>query len=115
MTHANPPIPYADSVETILPAEPHEIRQVIEAVQQILTRTEVRSGEFRADVHVKTHGYVNGRFHVLPDLPAELSQGLFEHDRSYPAMVRFSNAAPHAQPDAVPDGRGMALKLLGVE
>jgi catalase len=33
----------------------------------------------------------------------------------YPTVVRFSNAASQSQPDAIPDGRGMAIKVLGVE
>lgn len=114
MTNANSPIPYGDDVEAIPLDEAHDIQQVIEAMQQILARTQARTGEFQADVHVKTHGYVKGQFRVLPNLPAELSQGLFEHDRTYPAVVRFSNASPHVQPDAMPDGRGMAIKVLGV-
>ena len=66
-------------------------------------------------MHVKTHGYVQGEFQVLPNLPTELAQGLFEHDGVHPAVVRFSNAASHIQPDAIPDGRGMAIKVLGVQ
>jgi hypothetical protein len=55
------------------------------------------SGQFRADVHVKTHGYADVEFRVLPNLPEELAQGLFEHDGIYPAVVRFSNAASQPQ------------------
>ena len=51
---------------------------------------------------------------MLPNLPEELAQGLFEHDGVYSAVVRFSNAASQAQPDAIPDGRGMAIKVLAV-
>lgn len=52
---------------------------------------------------------------MLPNLPAELAQGLFEHDGIYSAVVRFSNSASQPQPDAIPDGRGMSIKVLGVE
>jgi len=65
-------------------------------------------------VHVKTHGYARGEFRVLPNLPDELAQGLFARDVVYPAVVRFSNAASQFQPDAIPDGRGMAIKVSGV-
>jgi hypothetical protein len=51
---------------------------------------------------------------VLPELPAELAQGLFERDANYQAIVRFSNAASHPQADVIPDGRGMAIRVLNV-
>jgi hypothetical protein len=70
---------------------------------------------FARYVHVKTHGYAHGELRVLPNLPDELAQGLFEHDCVYSAVVRFSNSASQPQPDAIPDGRGMAIKVLGVE
>ena len=66
-------------------------------------------------MHVKTHGYAQGGLRVLPNLPEELAQGLFEHVGVYPTAIRFSNAASQAQPDAIPDGRGMAIKVLGVK
>ena len=49
-----------------------------------------------------------------PTCPKNL-QGLFEHDGVYSAVVRFSNAASQAQPDAIPDGRGMAIKYKVME
>ena len=115
MTNANRPLPYADDVETIPADEADDIQRVVQALELILARSQAKSGQFRADVHVKTHGYAQGEFRVLPNLPDELAQGLFEHDGVYPAVVRFSNAASQPQPDAIPDGRGMAIKVLGVE
>ena len=115
MTDPNRPLPYADDVETIPVDEAEDIQQVIQALELILARSQAKSGQFRADVHVKTHGYAQGELRVLPNLPDELAQGLFGHDGVYPAVVRFSNAASQAQFDAVPDGRGMAIKVLGVE
>jgi catalase len=47
-------------------------------------------------------------------LPAELAQGVFAEERTFQAVVRFSNSASQLQPDFVPDGRGMAIKLLEV-
>jgi catalase len=114
MTTANPPLPYADDVETIPPGEPEDIERVVAALEVLLSRSQAKSGQFRADVHVKTHGYAQGEFRVLPNLPGELAQGLFEHDRTYQAVVRFSNAASRAQSDALPDGRGLAIKVLDV-
>lgn len=115
MTHVNRPLPYADSVETIPTDEADDIQRVVQALKSILMRSQAKSGHFRADVHVKAHGYAQGEFRVLPNLPNELAQGLFERAGVYPAVVRFSNAASHPQPDTLPDGRGMAIKVLGVQ
>lgn len=114
MTDFSPPIPYSEHDETIPPDEPEDIEQVLETLQWILARTQAKSGEFRADVHVKIHGCAIGEFRVLPNLPVELAQGLFERDAVYPATVRFSNSAGRIQPDAVPDGRGLAIQVRGV-
>lgn len=114
MTTVNPPLPYADDLETIPPGETEDIQRVIAALQALLLRSHAKTGRFTADVHVKTHGYADGEFRVLPNLPGELAQGMFEHECIYQAKVRFSNAASRAQSDVVPDGRGMAFKVLGV-
>lgn len=115
MNNANIPLLYADNVETIPADEADDIQRVVQALELILTRSQAKSGQFRADVHVKTHGYAYGELRVLPNLPEELAQGVFEHDGVYPTVVRFSNSASQAQPDAIPDGRGMAIKVRGVE
>lgn len=115
MTHSQQPIPYADDVEFIPADEADDIQRVIEALETLLGRSLEKTNEFRADVHVKTHGYARGELRVLPNLPAELAQGLFARDASYHAVVRFSNGANREQADAIPDARGLALKVLGVE
>ncbi|MDX1948624.1 MAG: hypothetical protein SFU86_24770, partial [Pirellulaceae bacterium] len=114
MTNANPPLPYTEDVETIPADEADDIQRVVQALELNLTRSKAKSGQFRADVHVKTRGYAQGELRVLPNLPNELAQGLFERDSVYPAIVRFSSAASQIQSDAIPDGRGMAIKVLGV-
>src|SRR3990170_4174278 len=112
MSNASRPLPYKDDVEKIPADEADDIQRVVQALELLLGRSQATSGQFRADVHVKTHGYAQGEFRVLPNLPDELAQGLFGHDGVYPAVVRFSNAASQAQFDAIPDGRGMAIKVL---
>lgn len=109
------PILYADSVEVPPSDEADDIRRAIQALEKILQNSRESSGEFRGDVHVKFHGCVAGDFRVLPNLPAELAQGLFAQERTFAVVVRFSNSASQPQPDFVPDGRGLAIKLLEVE
>jgi hypothetical protein len=49
---------------------------------------------------------------VRNDIESDLAKGLFQPGAVYDAVVRFSNANPRARPDYLPDGRGMAVKLL---
>ena len=111
----NEPLLYADDVECVPPDEESDIRRSIQALERILQQSRDTSGEVRADVHVKSHGCAAGDFRVLPNLPTELAQGLFEREQTYSAVVRFSNSASQPQADFIPDGRGMAIKLLEVE
>ena len=66
------------------------------------------------DAHPKIHGCVRGEFQVLPGLAADLGIGLFSQPATYPAWIRFSNQNNEVSPDAKPDIRGVALKLMGV-
>lgn len=108
------PLPYTDDIEAIPVDEADDIERVIEATKLLLARRQAKDGDFVADVHVKAHGYAEGQLRVLPNLPVKLAQGLFGHETDYRAVVRFSNAASWPQPDALPDGRGMAIKVFRV-
>ena len=108
------PILYSDSVEVLPSDEPDDIRQAIRALEKILKQNREKRGKFQGDVHVKVHGCATGEFRVLPNLPAELAQGLFAEERVFSAAVRFSSSASQPQPDFVPDGRGMAIKIFEV-
>jgi hypothetical protein len=107
-------LPYTDDIEIIPADEAEAIQRVVQALELILARSHAKSGQFLADVHVKTHGSAHGEFNVLPNLPDELAQGLFADNRTFAAMVRFSNSFGRIQSDAIPDVRGMAVKVLGV-
>lgn len=109
------PLLYSDQVETVPADEAEDTRRVVQAVTTILQRSHQKSGRYQSDVHVKTVGCAVGEFRVLPNLPGELAQGLFHTDRTYPAVVRFSNSASQEQPDWLPDGRGLSIKVLGVD
>lgn len=110
----NPPLPYSSNVEFVPPDEPRDIQEILEVMRDLCRRDKEASGERRRDVHVKSHGCPTGYLQVHSGLPAELRQGLFEHERRYPVVVRFSNSSPQPKPDAVPDGRGIAVKVREV-
>lgn len=80
-------------------------------------KREHRAGQRTAlrDAHPRAHGCLQAEFRVNDDVPPHLAQGVFVPGKSYPAWIRFSNGSPdHTQPDAKPDVRGMAIKLLDV-
>lgn len=68
----------------------------------------------RRDVHVKMHGLVKAEFIVEPNLPPQLSVGIFKTPATFPAWIRFSNAEVSSGTDNSPGFRGMAIKLMGV-
>ena len=115
MTRFDQPIPFANDVEKIPLDEESDIQKIVLALDQILARTQATTGQYQGEVHVKTHGYAEAEFRVLPNLPPELAQGLFARSQVYSAVVRFSNSAPQIQSDAIPDGRGLAIKVRGVD
>lgn len=108
------PILFAEAVETIPADEATDIERIIEIQRQLMRRDLETSGHYRRDVHVKAHGCARAEFRIPADLPGELSQGLFAHPGVYSSFVRFSNSAPWPQPDAVPDGRGLAIQVENV-
>ena len=114
MDHPDP-IPYAESVEALPSDEADDIGRVVQALKALLQRSRDKTGHFHGDVHVKIHGCAAAEFRVLPNLPPELAQGLFKNERTFSAVVRFSNSASQPRPDVIPDGRGLAIKVFDVE
>lgn len=105
------PIPFSAPDEVAPAGEAEHIARIIEILRQTLQIHFEKTGEARRDVHAKSNGSARGEFRVSPALPAELAQGLFEIEGTYPAAVRFSNSAPWLQADVVPDGRGLAIQV----
>lgn len=66
------------------------------------------------DAHPKMHGLVRAEFIVEPGLPKELRHGVLREARTYPAWIRFSASSETPRSDRVPDGHGMAIKLMDV-
>ncbi len=88
-----------------------KIAEVIEAS----IRHRFEPGEARRDAHPKAHGCVLGTFKLHESLDAKFSKGVFIPGRSYQAWIRFSNGNEDPnRADIKGDGRGMAIKLMGV-
>lgn len=67
----------------------------------------------RRDTHAKGQGCAKALF-TVGVVPDAYRVGLFSEPKTYRAWVRFSNAAETRKADDEPDGRGMAIKLMGV-
>lgn len=103
----------AKGQEKVPDGEDKQISDIVAGIVEI-QKDEHKSGLALRDAHAKAHGCVKGTFTVQAGLPAELAVGLFAEPRKYDAWVRFSNSDRHPASDRKNDGRGMAVKLLGV-
>lgn len=94
--------------------EAASVAAIVRAIEARV-RTAAASSPARRDAHPKMHGCVQAEFRVLDDLPPALRVGVFATPRGYPAWIRFSNGSDTPKRDAIGDGRGMAVKLMGVD
>lgn len=95
--------------------EDYWVDQLIEQSNKTVQKLKDTTGSARRSAHSKAHGCVTGTFTVNPDRPQEARFGIFKDDKTFPVWIRFSNATPTIQSDKIPDGRGMAVKVIGVE
>ncbi len=97
---------------------PHEAEVINEMVQIIIGRQEKlhQPGTVaRRALHGKSLGRVDAKLEVL-NLPADLQVGIFSEAKSYKAVIRFSNGALNEKaPDLLPNVRGVAIKIFGVD
>jgi hypothetical protein len=106
---------WASSNEEEVPANENAATQQIVQIIGESVRAEAKNGLARRDAHAKAHGCVQAQFRVLDNLPEEVRGGIFGETRAYPAWIRYSNGSGKIQDDSVGDGRGMAIKLMGVK
>jgi hypothetical protein len=101
--------------EVIPTGEAEAIQRIVAAIENRVRDAAAKTGHALRDAHPKAHGCVRAEFRVLDDLPADLRVGIFATPRTYDAWIRFSNGSGTAQKDSIGDGRGMAIKLMGVD
>lgn len=101
--------------EVVPPGEARAMSLIVSAIEEKVRAAAIADPPARRDAHPKSHGCVRAEFRVLEDLPAALSVGLFARPRLFEAWIRFSNGSAKPQADGVGDGRGMAIKVMGVE
>jgi hypothetical protein len=98
-------------VEEREPNEAALVAEMIAILRRKMARDYAKGGTLR-DAHPKTLGLLRGRFRIESNLPKALRVGLFGKAGSFDCWVRFSNSSGKVQSDAVPDARGVAIKLL---
>jgi len=100
--------------EHVQPGEAEQIAAIAEVIAQRVRAQAAADPPARRDAHPKMHGCVEAELKVPEGLPPQLAKGLFSRPGAYQAWVRFSNGAATPAPDKEGDGRGMAIKVMGV-
>jgi hypothetical protein len=109
------PLLYDASFERPEEGEAETTAALIETLRGIAETTYRDSGQGLRSVHAKSHGLLQGQLTVLPNLPAQLAQGLFARAASYPVVMRLSTVPGDVLADSVSTPRGLAIKVIGVE
>jgi hypothetical protein len=91
--------------------------EITEIIRQFVGRR-FREGRRPAlrDAHAQDTGCVRAIFRVDSNIPLELRHGIFAAPgREFHAWIRFSNGNSEVLNPRLPDARGMAIKLMGVD
>ena len=111
---SSPPVPSTDWQERIAPDEAQRYAGYAETFAAIQERKSKRFGPGRT-LHRKQLAAAQGTLEVLDGLPGFTRHGLFAHARDYEVLVRLSNGSLNRAADHVPDVRGFAIRVFGVE
>ncbi len=108
--------PGTSPFETVPSNEAAAITAIRSNIENMVRRDAAANGGVaRRDEHPKSHGCVKAFFEVLNGLPPDYEKGLFAKPATYEAWLRFSNASAKPRDDKAGDGRGVGIKLMGVE
>jgi hypothetical protein len=97
------------------PDEDKQIDKITALLRKSMKRQYSKKRPALRKIHAKTHGVVEAKFQIEPDLPRDTQYGVFQPKATYNAWIRFSNASPKDKADKKRGGRGMAIKLIGIE
>lgn len=106
--------PQTDWTERILPDEQERHAAFAGQIVKMQTKINERTGPGRA-FHRKPVLGLRGRLQVPGDLPEYAAQGLFAVPGDHETLVRLSNGSPVPHPDALPDVRGFAFSVRGLD
>lgn len=108
------PAPSTGWQEKLAPDDEERYAGYAQQFAQLQAHKSARWGSGRT-LHRKQLTAATGTLEVLDGLPSFARHGLFAKPRDYDVWVRTSNGGLDRAPDAVPDIRGMALRVLGVQ
>lgn len=100
--------------ERVAPDEAQRFADYAERFRQIQAKRAEKWGHGRA-LHRKQLAAAHGSLEVLDGLPAYAKQGLFAEPGDHEVWVRLSNGGLDRQADSVPDIRGFAMRVFGVQ
>ena len=95
------------------PDEPADIRKMVALIDEL--HHPQPDGRMLRAQHAKDTGCVKALLIVEPNLPDEYRYGVFREPRTFPIIIRFSNASDSVQSDASGTPRGMAIKVPHVD
>jgi hypothetical protein len=108
------PAPSTQWKERIAADEDQRFAGYAQQFKAIQARKSEKYGTGRA-LHRKQLTAARGTLEVLGELPAFACQGLFAQPGQYETWVRLSNGGMDRARDGMPDIRGFALRVLGVQ
>ena len=100
--------------EKVATDEPQRYAGYAKTFAEIQARKSQRWGTGRT-LHRKQLTACQGTLEVLDSLPGFARHGLFAQPHDYEVWVRLSNGGLDRAPDRVPDIRGFALRVFGVQ
>ncbi len=106
--------PSTDWKERIAPDEAQRFEQYGKQFAELQARKSKKHGTGRA-LHRKQITAAQGQLDVLVDLPEFARHGLFAKRGKFEVWVRLSNGGVDKASDRIPDIRGFAFRVLGVQ
>jgi catalase len=100
--------------EIVAPDEEQRFTRYAEQLTNIQKEKNREFGQGRT-LHRKQLIGLSAQLEVLPQLPPHAAHGLFAKPGAHQALVRISNGSMSIQNDRVPDIRGFAIKVPGLQ
>jgi hypothetical protein len=106
--------PSTDWAETITDDEPARHEAFTERILALQSRINAKRGPGRA-FHRKQVAALSGTLTVAADLPDHAAHGLFAAPGEFEVLARMSNGSVTPQRDQIPDIRGFAFSVRGLD
>lgn len=106
---------YSADLETPVENEEALIAEIAEHMGRVNLEAFERHRHAIRDAHAKSHAILTGTLTIRGDLPEHLRQGIFAQGGEHDVVARLSSAPGDIHSDEIPQPRGFALKIMGVE